>query len=104
MFDPIGIDRWPFELALKYRMRGGYVCPIGGRWAVGFCSPGVLSNSFTQQDRGLPSTDNAFALVMPEVSPADLPRRPGGDEGCLRGVARSVRARGDWTTDAHFVR
>ena len=33
----------------------------------------VLSNSFTQQDRGLPSTDNAFALVMPEVSPADLP-------------------------------
>src|SRR6476660_609529 len=52
MFDPIGIDRWPFDLALKYHMRDGYVCPVGGRWAMGFCSPGVLGPGFTQQDRG----------------------------------------------------
>ena len=43
MFDPVGIDRWPFELALKYGMRDGYVCPVGGRWVVSFWSPGVLA-------------------------------------------------------------
>jgi LuxR family quorum sensing-dependent transcriptional regulator len=53
LFDPIGIDRWPFELALKYGMRDGYVCPVGGRWVVGYWSPGVLGSSFTQQARGL---------------------------------------------------
>ena len=53
LFDPIGIDRWPFELALKYGMRDGYVCPVGGRWVVGYWSQEVLSNIFTQQARGL---------------------------------------------------
>jgi DNA-binding CsgD family transcriptional regulator len=75
MFDPIGIDRWPFELALKYRMRDGYVCPVGGRWAVGFCSPGVLSNSFTQQDRGLlHMAANAAAVRMERLVTDDAKR------------------------------
>ena len=29
MLDPVGIDRWPFELALKHGMRDGYAVP---RW------------------------------------------------------------------------
>jgi hypothetical protein len=53
MLDPVGIDRWPFDLAHKHGMRDGYVCPIGGRWVVAFWSPGVLDHNFTQQDRGL---------------------------------------------------
>jgi LuxR family quorum sensing-dependent transcriptional regulator len=53
MIDPIGIDRWPFELALKYGMRDGYLCPVGGRWVVGWWSPRILSSSFTQHARGL---------------------------------------------------
>jgi LuxR family quorum sensing-dependent transcriptional regulator len=38
MLDPIGIDRWPFELALKHGMRDGYVSPVGvvdGWWRSG---------------------------------------------------------------------
>ena len=42
MLEPVGIDRWPFELAMKYGMRDGYMCPVGGRWVVAFWSPGVL--------------------------------------------------------------
>jgi LuxR family quorum sensing-dependent transcriptional regulator len=52
MLDPVGIDRWPFDLALK-GMRDGYVCPIGGRWVVGWWAPRILPGSFTQQARGL---------------------------------------------------
>jgi DNA-binding CsgD family transcriptional regulator len=53
MLEPVGIDRWPFDLALKHGMRDGYLCPVGGRWVVGFWSPKVLDCSFTQQARGL---------------------------------------------------
>jgi LuxR family transcriptional regulator, quorum-sensing system regulator BjaR1 len=53
MLDPVGIDRWPMDLAQKYRMRDGYVCPVGGRWVVSFWSPRLLDHGFTQQARGL---------------------------------------------------
>jgi LuxR family quorum sensing-dependent transcriptional regulator len=53
MLDPVGLDRWPFELALKYGMRDGYVCPVGGRWVVALWSPRILPSSFTHQARGL---------------------------------------------------
>jgi len=53
MLDPVGIDRWPFDMAQKYGMRDGYVCPVGGRWVVGFWSPRSLDRSFTHQARGL---------------------------------------------------
>jgi DNA-binding CsgD family transcriptional regulator len=81
MFDPIGIDRWPFELALKYHMRDGYVCPIGGRWAVGFCSPGVLGNSFTHQDRGLLQMAASAAVVRLERLVGDDVKRVGSNAG-----------------------
>ena len=53
MLDPVGIDRWPFDLAYKHGMRDGYVCPVGGRWVVAYWSPRLLDHNFTQQARGL---------------------------------------------------
>src|SRR5262249_39588217 len=53
MLDPVGMDRWTFDLAHKYGMRDGYACPVGGRWVVGFWSPRVIDHSFTHQARGL---------------------------------------------------
>ena len=53
MLDPVGFDRWPFELALKHGMLDGYVCPVGGQWVVAFWSPRILGQDFRQQARGL---------------------------------------------------
>jgi DNA-binding CsgD family transcriptional regulator len=53
MLDPVGMDRWPVDLARKHGMRDGYVCPVGGRWVVAFWSPRPLDQGFTQQARGL---------------------------------------------------
>ncbi len=63
MLDPVGIDRWPFELALKHGMRDGYICPVGGRWVVGFWSPRVLEDGFTYQARGLLNMAASAAAV-----------------------------------------
>jgi hypothetical protein len=38
LFEPVGMDRWYQELALKHGMRDGLTCPVGGRWAVAFWS------------------------------------------------------------------
>jgi LuxR family quorum sensing-dependent transcriptional regulator len=35
---PIGADRWGFDLALKYGVRDGLFCPVGGRWLIAFWS------------------------------------------------------------------
>jgi DNA-binding CsgD family transcriptional regulator len=51
MLEPIGVDRWSDELALKYGMRDGLTCPIGGRWVVAFWSRRDLSNILTAQMR-----------------------------------------------------
>ena len=51
MLDPIGVEQWPFELALKHGMRDGYVCPVGGRWMVGFWSRKVLPSGFSGKRR-----------------------------------------------------
>jgi DNA-binding CsgD family transcriptional regulator len=75
MLDPIGVDRWPFELALKYGMRDGYLCPVGGRWAVGFWSPAVLSSNFTEHERGLLfMAATAAAVRLERLVGADVKR------------------------------
>ena len=53
LMQPIGIDKWSYELALKYGMRDGLTCPVGGRWVVGFWSRKELSNVLTQPIRSL---------------------------------------------------
>jgi len=75
MLDPVGIDRWPFELALKHGMRDGYVCPVGGRWVVAFWSRKCLDCDFTLQARGLLSmAANAAAVRLERLVCYDAKR------------------------------
>jgi DNA-binding CsgD family transcriptional regulator len=41
--EPIGIDRWPIDLARSYGVRDALHCPIGGKWGIHFWSKTVLS-------------------------------------------------------------
>ena len=66
MIQPTGIDQWSYELALKYGMRDGLMCPVGGRWVVGFWSPKELSNVLTQPIRILLFAAASFAALRLE--------------------------------------
>jgi LuxR family quorum sensing-dependent transcriptional regulator len=75
MLDPIGVEHWPFELALKHGMRDGYLCPVGGRWVVGFWSRKVLLSGFSQEARGLLyMAASAAAVRMERLIGKDLKR------------------------------
>ncbi len=60
--DPLGVDRWPFELALKHGMRDRLSCPVGGRWLVVYWSRCVLSN-LTPEQRALLFLGANFAAI-----------------------------------------
>ena len=49
MLEPIGIDRWPYELAHKYGMRDALTCSVGRRWIVAFWSRQVLAGAVLTQ-------------------------------------------------------
>ena len=89
MLDPVGIDRWPFELALKYGMRDGYVCPVGGRWVVAFWSPKLLAHGFTHQARCLLyMAASAAAIRLERLACSDTERI--GARACLTPREQSV--------------
>ena len=66
LMQPIGIDKWSYELALRYGMRDGLTCPVGGRWIVGFWSRKELSNVLTQPFRILLFAAASFAALRLE--------------------------------------
>jgi DNA-binding CsgD family transcriptional regulator len=75
MFEPVGIDRWSFELGLKYGMRDGLTCPVGGRWVVAFWSRRVLSNILTQPCRIMIfAAANFAALRLEQLAGPDVNR------------------------------
>jgi len=75
MFEPVGIDRWSYELALKYGMRDGLTCPVGGRWAVAFWSRRVLSNILTPPCRIMIfAAANFAALRLEQLAGPDVNR------------------------------
>ena len=41
MLTPIGIDRWPYELSIKYGMRDALTCSVGRRWLIAYWSKQV---------------------------------------------------------------
>jgi DNA-binding CsgD family transcriptional regulator len=61
--EPLGIDRWPFELAYKYGMRDRLSCPVGGRWLVVYWSRKVLGPGFTPERRALLFLGGTFAAI-----------------------------------------
>jgi DNA-binding CsgD family transcriptional regulator len=63
MLQPIGADRWGYELALKYGARDGYSCPIGGRWLLGFWSATPLGKEFTEAARIMIFAAASFAVI-----------------------------------------
>jgi LuxR family quorum sensing-dependent transcriptional regulator len=77
LFEPIGTDRWTFELGLKRGMRDGLTCPVGGRWVVAFWSRRVLSNLLVQPDRIMIFAAANFAALRPEQLVGPDPARIG---------------------------
>ena len=75
LFEPVGVDRWYHELALKYGMRDGLTCPVGGRWAVAFWSRRVLCNILTQPCRIMIfAAANFAALRLEQLAGPDVCR------------------------------
>lgn len=66
MLEPIGIDRWPYELSMKYGMRDALTCSVGRRWLVAYWSPIVLSGPLTQPMRIVLFAAAAFAALRLE--------------------------------------
>ena len=75
MHQPIGVDQWSYEVALKHGMRDGFFCPVGGRWAVGFWSHRELSNILTQPIRIMVfAAANFAALRLEQLADLDPAR------------------------------
>lgn len=66
MFQPVGIEKWTYELALKHGMRDGFTCPVGGRWVVAFWSRKELSNLMTKPMRIIVYAAASFAALRLE--------------------------------------
>jgi LuxR family quorum sensing-dependent transcriptional regulator len=66
MLDPIGIDRWPYELSLKYGIRDMLTCSVGRRWIVAFWSPKVLNSILSQPYRIILFAAASFAALRLE--------------------------------------
>ena len=75
-FEPLGFDRWPFELALKYGMRDRLSCPVGGRWLVVYWSKCVLSR-LTQEHRALFFLGATFSAIRLQKLIAPFVKRLG---------------------------
>jgi len=77
MFEPVGVDRWAYELGLKYGIRDGLTCPVGARWVVAYWSRKVLSNSLSPQLRALLFMAATFAAIRLEQIVAPDAKRIG---------------------------
>jgi DNA-binding CsgD family transcriptional regulator len=66
LFGPIGTDRWGFELAMKYGMNDGFMCPIGGRWLITFHSERALAKVLVESLRIMIFAAASFAAMRLE--------------------------------------
>jgi DNA-binding CsgD family transcriptional regulator len=73
--EPIGDDRWPYELALKYGIRDALTCCIGQRWLVAYWSRQVLCKVMTEPLRLLLIASAGFAASRLDEVIGDDPRR-----------------------------
>lgn len=77
LLEPTGVDRWTYDLALKYGMRDGYTCPVGGRWVLTFWSKRVLNHSLTPEARVIVFMGANFAAIRMEQLIGPNPNRLG---------------------------
>jgi DNA-binding CsgD family transcriptional regulator len=77
MLDPIGIDQWPYELALKYGIRDLLTCAVGRRWIVGYWAARPLGPILTPPLRIVLQAAAAFAALRLEQV---VDHEPDGDE------------------------
>ncbi len=63
VLEPLGVDRWPNELALKYGMRDGLTCPVGGRWVVAYWSRQTLRPKLCEETRAILFMGATFAAI-----------------------------------------
>ena len=63
MLEPLAVDRWSFELALKYGMRDSLNCPVGGRWVVTYWSRNVLTQRLSEGARAHLFMGATFAAI-----------------------------------------
>src|SRR5215471_2219400 len=66
MLDPIGIDQWPYELALKYGIRDALTCPVGRRWIICYWSSKPLNGNLTPPLRILLQAAAGFTALRLE--------------------------------------
>lgn len=77
MLEPIGVDRWPYDLALKYGMRDGFTCPVGRRWILAFWSPKSLAKHCDWESRSIIFlAANFAALRLEQLLPSSAARLP----------------------------
>jgi LuxR family quorum sensing-dependent transcriptional regulator len=78
--EPIGVDRWPYDLALKYGIRDALTCCVGQRWLVAYWSRQVLCNMMTEPLRLLLIAAASFGAMRLEqvigVDPSRFGNRP----------------------------
>jgi Response regulator containing a CheY-like receiver domain and an HTH DNA-binding domain len=72
---PIGTERWPYELALKYGIRDALTCCVGQRWLVAYWSRQVLTNVLTEPLRLLLIAAAGFAAQQLEQVIGNKPRQ-----------------------------
>jgi LuxR family quorum sensing-dependent transcriptional regulator len=75
--EPVGGERWPYELALKYGIRDALTCCVGQRWLVAYWSRQVLCSRMTEPLRLLLIAAASFGAMRLEEVISDDPRRFG---------------------------
>ncbi len=77
MVEPLGGERWPFELALKYGMRDRLNCPVGGRWVLTYWSKSVLTQRLSEKARAILFMGATFAVIRLQKIVPNNPDRIG---------------------------
>jgi len=75
MLEPIGSERWPYELALKYGIRDALTCCVGQRWLIAYWSRQVLTKVLTHPLRLLLIAAAGFAAQQLEHLAGEDPRQ-----------------------------
>jgi DNA-binding CsgD family transcriptional regulator len=83
MVEPLGGERWPFELALKYGMRDRLNCPVGGRWVLTYWSKSVLTQRLSEKARAILFMGATFAVIRLQKLVPNNPDRLGSSAPTL---------------------